>query len=74
MMGGGCGCSPGGVGFTKDVCCQFVASVVAVGMELVRQGALSGRLYGDDLVLMSETIEELGNKFGEWKEHLTARV
>ena len=30
--------------------------------------ALSELLYADDLVLMSETIEGLGNKFLKWKK------
>ena len=29
---------------------------------------LSELLYADDLVLMSETIKGLGNKFFNWKE------
>ena len=32
------------------------------------EGALSESLYADDLVLMSETMEELRNKFINWKE------
>ena len=32
------------------------------------EGALSELLYADDLVLVSETIEGLGNKFIKWKE------
>ena len=31
-------------------------------------GVLSDLLYADDLVLMSETIEGLGNKLRKWKE------
>ena len=32
------------------------------------EGALSELLYVDDLILMSETIKELRNKFLKWKE------
>ena len=42
--------------------------VVDVVTELAREGVLSELLYADDLVLMSETIEGLWNKFLEWKE------
>ena len=42
--------------------------VVDVVTEFDREGALSELLYADDLVLMSETIEELRNKFIKWKE------
>ena len=42
--------------------------VVDVVTEFARDGALSELPYADDLVLMSETIEGLGNKFLEWKE------
>ena len=33
-----------------------------------RGGALSELLYADELVLMSETIKALWNKFLKWKE------
>ena len=36
--------------------------------ESSREGALSELLHADDLVLMSETIEGLENKFLKWKE------
>ena len=36
--------------------------------ELTREGGLCELLYDDDLVLMSETIEGLSNKFIKWKE------
>ena len=44
------------------------AEVVDVATEFPREGALSELLYTDDLVLMSETIEGLRNKFIKWKE------
>ena len=44
------------------------AVVVDVVTEFAREGALSEWLYADDLVLMSETIEGLRNKFLKWKE------
>ena len=44
------------------------AVVVDVVIEFAREDALSELLYADDLVLMSETIEGLMNKFFKWKE------
>ena len=44
------------------------AVVLDVVTEFPREGALSELLYADDLVLMSETIEGLRNKFLKWKE------
>ena len=41
--------------------------MVDVVTEFAREDALS-ELYADDLVLMSETIEGLRNKFLKWKE------
>ena len=42
--------------------------VVDVITEMSRVGVLSELLYADDLVLMSETIEGLRDKFLKWKE------
>ena len=44
--------------------------VIAVDMvtESVRNGLMSEMLYADDLVLMSETMEGLREKFWKWKE------
>ena len=36
--------------------------------ESVRNGLMSEMLYADDLVLTSETMEGLGEKFWKWKE------
>ena len=44
------------------------AVVVVVVTESARECVLSELLYADDLVLMSETIEGLWNKFLKWKE------
>ena len=42
--------------------------------ENVRNGLMSEMLYADDLVLMSETMERLREKFWKWKEvYLRAR-
>ena len=43
------------------------ALVVDVNTEFARVGALSELIYADDLVLISETIEELRDKFLKWK-------
>ena len=42
--------------------------VVDVVSESVRSGSMSDMLYVDDLVLMSETMEGLREKFWKWKE------
>ena len=44
------------------------AVVVDVVTEFAIEGVLSELLYADDLVLMSETIEGLRNKFFKWNE------
>ena len=44
------------------------ALVVNVVTEFAREGALSELLYADDLVLMSETIQGLRDKFFKWTE------
>ena len=47
----------------------FLFAVEAdVDTEFAREGAISELLYADNLVLMSETIEGLMNKFIKWKE------
>ena len=44
------------------------AVVVDVVTEFVNEGALSELLYADDIVLMSETINGLRDKYIKWKE------
>ena len=46
----------------------LLAVMVDVVTELIREGSPSELLYGDDIVLTSETIKGLGNKFIKWKE------
>ena len=46
----------------------------AVVVEFAREGVLSEFLYDNDLVLMSETIKILRNKFLEWKEAFETKV
>ena len=46
----------------------LLAVVVDVVTEFARECALSEMLYANDLVLVSETIEGLRNKFLRWKE------
>ena len=41
--------------------------------ESVRNGLMSEILYADDLVLTSETMEGLREKFWKWKEALESR-
>ena len=44
------------------------AIVVDMVTESVRNGFMNEMLYADDLVLMSETMEGLREKFWKWKE------
>ena len=44
------------------------AIVVNVVTESVRSGSMSEMLYADNLVLTSETMEGLREKFWKWKE------
>ena len=46
----------------------LLALVIDVVTEFAIEGALSESLYADDLVLISETIEGLRDKFIKWKE------
>ena len=46
----------------------LLAVMVDIVAEFTREGELCELLYADDLVLMSETIEGLRNKFFKWKE------
>ena len=49
------------------------AIAVDVITEGVRNGLMSQMLYADDLVLTSETMEELREKFGNGRKHSRAR-
>ena len=68
--------------FVVKVCMhqEFVLStfifavLVDVVTDLARESVLSQLLYADNLVLMSETIQGLRNKFFKWKEFLRAMV
>ena len=51
-----------------SVLSPFPFAVVVDVTYFSREGALSELLYADDLVLMSETIEELRNNCMKWKE------
>ena len=63
------------VGLHKgSVLSLFLFAVVVVGTEFAREGALSELLYADDLVLMSETIKGLRNKFFDWKEVFESKI
>ena len=44
------------------------AIMVDVVMESVRNGLMSDMLYADELVLMSDTMEGLRERFWKWKE------
>ena len=47
----------------------FDALVVDFVNEFIREGVLSELLYADDLVLLSEVVEGLMNKFWKWKKN-----
>ena len=51
-----------------SVLSHFFSVVVNVVTEFARGCALSVLLYADDLILMSETIDGLLNRFLKWKE------
>ena len=51
----------------------MVAVVVDVVTKFAREDALSELLYADDLVLMSETIEGLRNRFLKRKESFESK-
>ena len=51
-----------------SVLSPFLFVVVVDVTEFAREGALSELLYADDLLLMSEIIDGLRNKFFKWKE------
>ena len=49
------------------------AIVVDLSMESARNGLMSEMLYEDDLVLTSETMEGLREKFWKWKAALESK-
>ena len=57
---------------TRDQCCHhwFFAIVVDMVTVSVRNGLMSEDLYADGLVLTSEMMEGLREKFSKWKEAL----
>ena len=46
----------------------LLAMVIDEEAENARKGWMKQILYADDLVLMGETMEELREKFDEWRE------
>ena len=53
-------------GYTEDMCCHLFSSGGRSRHRLAREGVLSELMYADDLVLMSERIEGLCDKFLGW--------
>ena len=49
------------------------AIVVDVITENARRGVVNESLYADDLVLMSETMEDLKEKLWSWKDALESK-
>ena len=49
------------------------AIVVGVITENARRGVVNELLYADDLVLMSETMEDLKERFWNWKDALKSK-
>ena len=59
----------------RSVLLPLVFSIVVdVITENVRNGLMSEMLYADYLVLTSETMEGLGEKFWKWKESKGLKV
>ena len=57
------------LGCTKDLCCHLLFLQLWYMLALnLPEVALSELLYADNLVLMSDTIEGLRDKFIKWKE------
>ena len=51
----------------------LLAIVVDVITEKTRRGVVNKSLYPDDLVLMSETMEHLKERFWNWKDALKSK-
>ena len=49
------------------------AVVIDVVTEHAREGLLNEILHADDLVLMSESLEDLWERFQRWRRALEAR-
>ena len=50
------------------------AMVIDVITEAARSDSMMKVLYADDLVLMSENIEDLRSKFDRWKDSIVKKV
>ena len=50
------------------------AIIVDVVTENARRDVVNELLYADNLVLMSETMEDLKKKFCNWKDALESRL
>ena len=55
-----------------SVLAPFLFALYILSLNL-QEGVLSELLYADDLVLMSETIERLRDKFLKWKEDFESK-
>ena len=51
----------------------LLAIVVNVITENARRGVVNELLYADELVLMSETTEDLKERFWNWKDTLKSK-
>ena len=45
-------------------------AIIVVITENARRGVVNGLLYADDLVLVSETMKDLEERFWDWKDAL----
>ena len=56
--------------YIKDLCCpsQLFAIVADEISENAKEELMKAILYGDDLILMSESVENWKEKFLKWKE------
>ena len=51
-----------------------IAIVVDVIADNAKRGVVNESLYADDVVLMSETMEDLKKRFWNWKDALESKV
>ena len=59
--------------YQGSVLSPFLFALIDVVSEFAGEGALSQLLYADDLVLTSETMKGLWNKFLKWKEAVESK-
>ena len=53
-----------------SVLLPLLFAIIVVITENARRGVVNGLLYADDLVLVSETMKDLKERFWDWKDAL----